>query len=158
MEQIWAPWRLAFIKSPKPDTCFLCDAVHGDDDRGSLLLCRTDLSICIMNRYPYNNGHLMVAPNRHEGDLGRLTGDELADMALLLQRSVAALRETVGPHGFNIGANLGKVAGAGVPDHLHLHIVPRWDGDTNFMPVTGDTKVVPQALDDLYDQLRPKFD
>lgn len=158
MQQLWAPWRLQFILQPKTDACFLCDAARGDDDRGCLLLCRTEWSICVMNRYPYNNGHLLVAPQRHEGDLEQLRPEELTDMNLLLQRTLAVLREAIAPQGFNIGANIGKVAGAGIADHLHMHVVPRWDGDTNFMPVLSDVKVVPQSIDDLYGSLRPKFD
>lgn len=157
MRQLWAPWRLDFILQPKPDTCFFCDAIAGPDDREALLLVRAEQAICIMNRYPYNSGHLMVAPTRHEGDIEAFEADGLASMQQLLQRSVAILRETMSPEGFNIGLNLGKVAGAGVADHLHWHIVPRWNGDTNFMPVLGDVKVVPQALTELYDQLKPKF-
>ena len=157
MRQLWAPWRLDYILQPKPDTCFFCEAVSGADDREALLLGRDDRAICIMNRYPYNNGHLMVAPTRHEGDIEKLEADELANMQQLLQRAVAILRESMSPEGFNIGLNLGEIAGAGVADHLHWHIVPRWNGDTNFMPVLGDVKVVPQALAELYDQLRPKF-
>lgn len=158
MQQLWAPWRLQFILQPKPDACFLCEAVRGGDERVALLLCRTEWSICLMNRYPYNNGHLLIAPQRHEGDLGKLEPEELTDMSLLLQRTVTVLREAMAPHGFNIGANIGAAAGAGVADHLHLHVVPRWEGDTNFMPVLGDVKVVPQSIDELYDSLRPKFD
>ena len=158
MQQLWAPWRIELIRQPKEDGCFLCDATAGRDDREALLLCRTELSICVMNRYPYNSGHLLVAPQRHEGDMVLLTPDELADSALLVQRSVAILREAMAPNAFNLGANLGKAAGAGVPGHLHFHVVPRWDGDTNFMPVVADVKSIPQALDALYDELKPKFD
>ncbi len=157
MNQLWAPWRIEFIRQPKGDACFLCDAVAGDDDRGALLLCRTGLSICIMNRYPYNAGHLLVAPKRHVGEIEDLTPEELADAWQLVQRSVGILREAMSPEGFNLGANLGKAAGAGVPGHIHFHIVPRWGGDTTFMPVVGDVKSVPQALDQLYAELSPRF-
>ena len=158
MQNLWAPWRMEYILQPKPQPCFFCEAVGSDDDRGSLLLCRTELCICIMNRYPYNNGHLMVAPRRHEGDLEGLDRRELAEINVLLQRSVRILREAMSAEGFNVGANLGKIAGAGVEEHLHFHIVPRWNGDTNFMPVVGDVKVLPQALDDAYSLLKPKFE
>jgi ATP adenylyltransferase len=110
-----------------------------------------------MNAYPYNPGHLMVAPVRHVADLDDIDVDELIETGRLLQRAVAALREEMSPDGFNLGMNLGKVAGAGVPGHLHWHVVPRWDGDTNFMPVVGQTKVLPEALEDTYRKLRPRF-
>ncbi len=157
MKQLWAPWRIRYILQPKPDTCFLCDAAAGPDDRAALVLARTERCLCMMNRYPYNPGHLLVAPNRHEGELDQLTPEEMADALALVQRSVSVLREAMSPEGFNVGANLGRVAGAGAPDHLHFHVVPRWNGDTNFMAVFADVKSIPQALEELYDDLRPRF-
>ena len=157
MKNLWAPWRMDFIRSPKTDSCFMCDAIAGSDDRGALLLHRTPLGVVIMNRYPYTNGHLLVAPRRHVADLQSLTDEERLEIMNLTERGVRALGAVARPEGYNIGINLGRVAGAGLESHLHLHIVPRWNGDTNFMPVFGDIRVIPQALEELYDQLQPQF-
>src|SRR5438034_4306193 len=140
-----------------PQGCLFCDKLAAGDDEDSLILARSDLAFVILNAYPYNPGHLMVAPIRHEGELERLAQDELAAASVLLQRSVVALKETYGPDGFNLGVNLGRVAGAGVPGHLHWHVVPRWNGDTNFMPVLGETRVLPELLGETYRRLRPRF-
>ena len=158
MERLWAPWRMEFILRDKTDCCFLCEAVAADPstDREHLLLERGRCTFVIMNRFPYNNGHLLVAPNRHGGDFRGMTPEETAEMMSLAQRWHAMLKETMNAEGFNMGLNLGKCAGAGVADHLHLHIVPRWSGDTNFMPVVAEAHVVPQALAELYDQLRAR--
>lgn len=139
------------------DGCVFCDAAAAGDDRSTLILARSDLAFVIMNAFPYNPGHLMVAPFRHTAELEGLAADELADAGALLQRSIRVLRDSVEPHGFNVGMNLGRVAGAGVPGHLHWHVVPRWNGDTNFMPVLGRTRVLPESLDRTYEKLRPAF-
>jgi ATP adenylyltransferase len=159
MKQLWAPWRMEFIRSDKDAGCFLCDALRAgtEHDRHNLLLCRAEKAFVIMNRYPYNNGHLLVAPLRHEGEYGAMGLDELAAMDGLAQSCIAIIRAAMKAEGFNLGYNLGVVAGAGLRDHLHLHVVPRWGGDTNFMPVLDDTHVVPQALTELYDTLKPAF-
>ncbi len=138
--------------------CLFCDKPEDGDDRAALILARAERAYVLMNAYPYNPGHVMVAPFRHIAELDGLDERELTDVDALLQRSVRALRESSGPDGFNVGMNLGRVAGAGVADHLHWHVVPRWNGDTNFMPVVGETRVLPELLQDTYDKLKPLFD
>jgi ATP adenylyltransferase len=138
-------------------TCIFCELLNSGDDEKSFILARDGSAFALLNAYPYNSGHLMVAPTRHVGELTELTGDELADASRLQQRSVRALRDEMQPQGFNIGMNLGRVAGAGVPDHVHWHVVPRWNGDTNFMPVVGATRVLPESLEDTYRKLKPRF-
>ncbi len=157
MDNLWAPWRLDYIKSEKDDGCFLCRALASDADRDSLLLKRGQHCGVMINRYPYNNGHLMVFPFRHTHDLVDLTPEEEQESAQYVRLGVKILRKHLNPEGFNIGINLGKVAGAGLEEHLHTHIVPRWTGDTNFMPALAGIKVVPQSLLALYDQVAPDF-
>ncbi|MBN1269808.1 MAG: HIT domain-containing protein [Kiritimatiellae bacterium] len=154
MKRIWAPWRMEYILSEEHDGCFLCRAAEGKDDRASLVLKRGETCFVVMNRYPYNNGHLMIAPYRHVGELEAMTREERAEMMELASQATRILGETIHPDGYNVGLNLGAAAGAGVADHAHLHIVPRWNGDTNFMPVLGETKVIPQALLELHDLLQ----
>lgn len=160
MEQLWAPWRLAYVAAPKDrphstasgEDCFICRAATGGgDDRADLVALRTPLSVVILNRYPYNNGHLLICPRAHAGRLDQLDTDQLLDLQQLLVRLTGVLERRLSPDGFNIGLNLGRAAGAGVPGHLHWHLVPRWVGDTNFMPVVADTKVISQSLEALYD-------
>jgi ATP adenylyltransferase len=139
------------------DECFFCEALAKDDDSATLILAREGAAFVILNAYPYNPGHLLVATNRHVGELDELTSKELADTGRLLQRSLGALRDSSSPDGFNLGMNLGRVAGAGIPGHLHWHVVPRWNGDTNFMPVVGQTRVLPELLDETYERLKPLF-
>jgi ATP adenylyltransferase len=149
---------MAYIKGDeRHDTCFLCDAggAPPEQDEANLVVARGDVAFVILNLYPYNTGHLMVAPYRHVGELEDLTDEESGEIWTLTRRSVKAHRDTSQPHGFNIGINLGEVAGAGVPGHFHQHVVPRWGGDTNFMPVTSETKVLPEMLSDTYRRLRP---
>jgi len=152
---------MAYIESAKGDAsddgCLFCDAPSRGDDRGALILARGERAFVILNAYPYNPGHLMVAPLRHVGELEALAPDELAGADELLQRCVRVLREAMEPEGFNVGMNLGRVAGAGIPGHVHWHVVPRWNGDTNFMPVIGETRVLPQLLEETYDRLKPLF-
>jgi ATP adenylyltransferase len=150
MERLWAPWRMEYIgqaREGKDKGCLFCEKPKEGDDEKALILARSELSFAMLNRYPYNSGHLMVAPFRHVGELEEVEDDESLDMQRLMQRCVKALKEAMQPDGFNIGMNLGVVAGAGIPDHLHWHVVPRWQGDTNFMPITGDTKVLPDLLE-----------
>jgi ATP adenylyltransferase len=137
--------------------CIFCAKPDQGDDAAALILARAETAFAMLNAYPYNPGHLMVAPFRHTADLGGLGERELADVDALIQRSVRALTETAGPDGFNLGMNLGRVAGAGVADHLHWHVVPRWNGDTNFMPVVGETRVLPELLGETYAKLKPRF-
>jgi ATP adenylyltransferase len=157
MDHLWAPWRLAYVaaaQAPRPgDACFLCAGLASDDDRANLVVLRTPLSVVFLNRFPYNNGHLLVAPRAHKGRLDELTLEELLEVMETLRRMVGVLDGLMKPDGFNVGLNLGRAAGAGLPGHLHWHVVPRWDGDTNFMPVLADVKVIVQSLDALYDLL-----
>ena len=152
-QRLWAPWRLEYIKGPKADECIFCTKPDDGDDRGSYIVHRGEHCFAILNAFPYNNGHLMISPYRHVPSIEELEGDALLELMTLAQSGIAALREAYGPEGFNLGINQGKVAGAGVEHHVHLHIVPRWGADTNFMPVIGDTRVLPQSLDDSYDDL-----
>lgn len=154
MQALWAPWRLEYILADKEDSCFICQAVEEQDDETSLVIRRGERSLCILNRYPYNNGHVLIAPCRHEAELGGLSDEELLELMTMTRDVQAALQRTMSPHGFNVGLNLGQTAGAGLPAHLHVHLVPRWESDTNFMPVIADTKVIPQALAELYQMLK----
>jgi ATP adenylyltransferase len=158
MDQLWAPWRLAnAVKPATPQpapACFVCAGLAAHDDRTNLIVWRTTASVVVLNKFPYNNGHLLVAPHRHVGQLTDATRAELLDMQETLQVMLRTLERTMKPDGFNIGLNLGQAAGAGLPGHLHWHIVPRWNGDTNFMPIFTDTKVIVQSLDALYDLLQ----
>jgi ATP adenylyltransferase len=157
MDYLWAPWRLAYVAAAKPpagdDPCFICRGLAEDDDRRNLIALRTARSVVVLNRFPYNNGHLLIAPVTHKGRLDELTSDELLEVMETLRRMVGHLDELMHPDGYNIGLNLGAAAGAGLPGHLHWHIVPRWKGDTNFMPILADVKVIVQSLDTLYDLL-----
>jgi ATP adenylyltransferase len=160
MERLWTPWRRAFVEAAADNTssaCFLCAAPAAHDDRANLILARAERVFVLLNLYPYNSGHLMVAPYAHTGDLANLDGAIAAELMRVAQQSVTALQRAYRPDAFNVGMNLGKPAGAGVPDHLHMHVVPRWDGDTNFMPVLGETKVLPESLDQTYERLEPYF-
>ena len=153
---LWAPWRIRYVQNAhKPVGCFLCAMLKAPrtHDHENVLLLRGKTCLVCLNRYPYNGGHLLIAPRRHVADLAVLRPAENAELMQLTTRMVAALRKVMHPQGFNIGLNLGHAAGAGLRDHLHLHVVPRWVGDVNFMPVFADIKVIPQALEELYDEL-----
>jgi ATP adenylyltransferase len=153
---LWAPWRINYIQAlDKTDGCFICNNLRRpDDDDKNLVLWRTKHSIVILNRFPYNNGHLLIAPVRHIAELDQATEEELLDMIKLVSQSQKALSLAIQPHGFNVGMNFGRCAGAGLPSHLHIHVVPRWDGDTNFMSVCSDTKVISQSLSELLELLK----
>jgi ATP adenylyltransferase len=161
MDQLWAPWRLAYVASAKPtaaaEPCFICRGLNDSDDRANLIALRTARSVVLLNRFPYNNGHLLIAPRSHIGRLDELTSEELLETMETLRRTVCVLEELLCADGFNIGLNLGKVAGAGLPGHVHWHVVPRWNGDTNFMPVLADVKVISQSLESLYDLVEPQL-
>ena len=154
MKQIWAPWRISYILSEKPRGCIFCEKPREHKDEENLILIRGRYNFIILNAFPYNPGHLMIAPFRHVGLVEELTDEEALEHFKLLRESLRALRRALRPDGFNIGMNLGKTAGAGVEDHLHTHVVPRWEGDTNFMPVVADVKVLPEALSDTYRKLK----
>ncbi len=158
MERLWSPWRLAYVTGEKQDAgCIFCLAPRASSD-DSLIVFSGAACYVVLNLYPYNNGHLMVAPYRHAATLSALTPGELQELALLTQRSEAALTEAYSPQGLNVGINLGKPAGAGVLDHVHVHLVPRWNGDTNFMTVVGSVRVLPEDLRDTVKRLRPIFE
>jgi ATP adenylyltransferase len=152
-ERLWAPWRLEYIKSEKPDECIFCRALASDDDAGHYVVNRGEHAFVMLNAYPYTNGHVMVSPYRHVPSLEELDEPTLLELMTLVRSSMGAIRDAYGPEGFNIGVNQGKVAGAGVEEHVHMHVVPRWGGDTNFMPVIADTRVLPQSLEDSYREL-----
>ncbi len=156
MESLHAPWRIEYILAPKPvqDDSLFTRIAQSNEDEANLVVARARTCYAVLNRYPYNGGHLMVVPYKQTPDFNGLTDEETADLWKLVRRCVNALTTLMKPQGFNIGINLGQVAGAGILDHLHIHVVPRWNGDTNFMPVIGHTSVVPQALDELAGQLR----
>jgi ATP adenylyltransferase len=148
VERLWAPWRLEYITSADEQPgCVFCAAVDGDDEE-RLVVHRGPRTIVLLNKFPYTSGHLMVAPVRHVGEFGELDDDEALELHRLASAGIGALAQTYGPQGYNVGWNLGRVAGAGVVDHVHLHVVPRWAGDTNFMPVLADVKVMPEYLED----------
>ena len=157
MQQLWAPWRLAYVSGEKPAGCVLCAKHDGADDAEALVVARGEHAYVVLNLYPYNNGHLMVVPYRHVADLAELTADESTECQALLVRAIGVLRAAMGPGGFNVGLNLGEAAGAGIAQHLHWHLVPRWEGDTNFMPVVADVKVMPQHLQDTWKIVRDGF-
>jgi ATP adenylyltransferase len=161
MERLWSPWRLAYVTgAASANGCVFCEATGPSPDaaRDVLVLARGRLSYVILNLYPYNSGHLMVAPNRHFGSLAAATADELAEMMRFTRDAEVALTEAYQPHGINVGINLGRPAGAGIIDHIHIHLVPRWTGDTNFMSVVGNTRVLPEDLGESARRLRPIFD
>lgn len=146
------------LDNQKHDGCFLCDAGKRNDDRKHYVLCRRPHSFIIMNLYPYNNGHLLVVPYSHVSDITALSPEELADVMLSTQRAVTVLKKDMSPEGFNIGINLGRAAGAGLPEHLHIQIVPRWNGDTSYISVFDETRVMPESLDRTYERLKPYFE
>lgn len=156
MERLWAPWRIEYILNEKPGGCIFCP-IDGTEDRERLILYRSSLSLVMLNRFPYTNGHLMIAPVRHTADLDSLSEAEMLDLFEAVRLSRKVLEDVASPQGFNIGINLGKAAGAGVDEHLHIHVVPRWNGDTNYMSVISDVRVMPENLLATYDKLLPGF-
>lgn len=158
MNRIWSPWRMEYILDDKPEGCIFCTKPQEQDDIGNLILHRGEHCYVMLNRYPYNNGHLMVIPYRHVDTPRDLSPEALAEMMALVNTSLEVLEETMHPDGYNVGMNLGASAGAGIKDHVHMHVVPRWTGDTSFMPVIGDTRVIVESLRACYDKLKPCFD
>jgi ATP adenylyltransferase len=160
VDRIWAPWRGEYVKDASKDKeseCVFCAALNAGDDEANLIVRRGERSFVILNKYPYTNGHLMVAPYEHIGELQALDEQTMAEIMSLAQRGIAALEASYSPHGYNVGFNQGRVAGAGVEYHIHMHVVPRWGGDTNFMPVLGDTRVMNETLQDSYETLKGAF-
>ncbi len=158
--RIWAPWRLAYVKDASKDIeeeCIFCAKPAAEDDEENLIVHRGEHSFVMLNLFPYTNGHLMVAPLAHVGRIQDLPTETVAEMMELAQRSMTRLEDVYSPHGYNVGFNQGRVAGAGVEHHIHLHVVPRWGGDTNFMPVIADTRVMPQTLEQSYEALKGAF-
>ena len=157
MKQLWAPWRMEYIKKDKPDECIFCLLPKESDDTKNYILYRGHSVFIIMNIFPYNSSHLMVSPFKHIGCLTKQNASENKEMTQLIHSSIKILRSVINPEGFNIGYNIGKAGGAGYDEHIHCHIVPRWIGDTNFMPVLGETKVHPEHLQATYNKLLPQF-
>ena len=155
---LWAPWRMDYIENPKKEKDVFLNKINSSDDKQNLVLHRAESSFVTMNLYPYNNGHLMVVPYKKYDDMTKLNTQVLAEIMCLSQSSMKILKKELKCEGFNFGLNMGKAAGAGIDDHLHFHIVPRWMGDSNFMPVTGHTKIIMENLFDTYDKLKPAFD
>ncbi|OLC28418.1 MAG: HIT family hydrolase [Armatimonadetes bacterium 13_1_40CM_64_14] len=158
MKQLWAPWRGEYLQQdPKTDRCIFCEAAGGTDDRAALVVARGQHCFVLMNRFPYNSGHVMVVPTRHSGNLHDLDDGELAEMFRYIDYSARVAKRALRAEGFNLGMNLGRAAGAGIVDHLHVHVVPRWVGDTNFMPVLSEVKVISEHLQTTYQKLADGF-
>ena len=160
-ERIWAPWRLAYVKGASKDEeegCIFCAKPAAEDDRANLIVHRGERCFVILNLFPYTNGHLMIAPYDHLSSIADLEPQTTAEMMALAQQAIGILDGVYSPHGYNVGFNQGRVAGAGVEHHIHMHVVPRWGGDTNFMPVLADTRVMPQTLEQSYEALAGAFD
>ncbi|MFH2125403.1 MAG: HIT domain-containing protein [Pseudomonadota bacterium] len=157
MENLWAPWRMSYIlEEDKPEGCIFCLATDGQGADG-LVLGVGRLSLVMMNKYPYNNGHLLVAPKRHLPNMDDLSAEEMADLLTTVRRATHALKKVMNPEGFNVGLNIGRVAGAGIEEHMHFHVVPRWGGDTNFMTLFGEVRVIPEHIQATYEKLKPFF-
>ena len=157
MKQLWSPWRLDYILGPKPDVCVFCLPTHTDEDEERLVLYRGKWNFVVMNKYPYNNGHLMVTPYRHIMNLCDLPIEEAAELMRLLQSCTSILQQCFSPQGVNIGLNLGEAAGAGIREHMHFHLVPRWNGDSSFMAIMDEVRVIPEHLRATYATLKPFF-
>ncbi len=158
MDVLWAPWRMEYILSDKEDDqCIFCPTEDRTNDEERLILYVGPMSMVIMNRYPYINGHLLVMPVRHVSTLDALSEEEALDLIITVRKTINVLKQEMSPEGFNVGLNLGKVAGAGVEEHMHFHIVPRWNGDTNYMTVLGDVRVIPEHIRETYKKLLPYF-
>lgn len=159
-ERLWAPWRYPYLKSLRQETgndCIFCVKPEENKDKENLIVFRGDQTFVMMNKFPYNNGHLLIIPYRHLGELGTCNSEEQKELFEILTKSITIFRETMNPDGFNIGMNLGQAAGAGIADHIHFHIVPRWNGDTNYMPIVSDTRVISMSLEDGWELLHQKF-
>jgi ATP adenylyltransferase len=157
MKTLWAPWRMEYILSEKEGDCLFCVKPKENNDRDNLILCRADNTYVIMNKYPYNNGHLMVVPYFHTSSFNGLSNEVLSELMMVTKYSVDCLKSAFNPEGFNVGINIGEVAGAGIEEHIHIHIVPRWAGDASFMTVLGELRVIPEHILETYDKLYPIF-
>lgn len=157
MHRLWSPWRSQYVTGEKKDDCIFCQKPREKKDEANYILLRGDTCFVMLNIFPYNNGHLMIAPYRHISSVEKMRTEENGEVMQFIQRMMKVLRETMNPDGFNIGANVGQAAGAGIADHVHFHIVPRWVGDYNFMPLMSETKVIPEALSDTYKKLKGKL-
>lgn len=153
MNKLWAPWRIKYVSKGKTKGCVFCKAFKEKNDKKNFVVFRSKYSFAILNTFPYNNGHVMVVSNKHVASLEKLTEKEILDMNKVLKIMISRLKKAIKPAGFNVGINLGKVSGAGIDKHLHIHLVPRWFGDTNFMPVISDTKIISQSLAELYKKI-----
>ncbi len=161
MNRLWAPWRMKYIKETidkRNNSCFLCEAYKNRDQSESLVVASFNHTFVVLNKFPYNNGHLMIVPIMHTGAIGNLDKETKLELMNVIELSTNVLREKMNAEGFNIGINLGRIAGAGVPEHLHIHVVPRWNGDTNYMPVISDTKVISQGLQEAYEIIKEGFE
>lgn len=158
MDKLWAPWRIKYLKGPKKiKACLFCRVSKEFSDRKNLILVRSRHVFSMLNKYPYNNGHFMVSPYRHIKDISQFSDEEILDLFSTLNKMQALIKQELKPDGFNIGINIGRVSGAGIPNHLHLHAVPRWKEDTNFMPVVFNTKIISQSLEALYEKLHKRI-
>ncbi len=162
MEKLYAPWRSNYVTQPSKETenskkCIFCEKIKSNDDKKNFILARYPHCFIMMNLYPYNAGHLMIIPNKHTKDLKNLSSDERIELMNALSEATDALNKTLKPDGINIGINIGKAAGAGIPNHLHIHVLPRWEGDTNFMPLLAETKHISTDLNKIYDQLKKNY-
>lgn len=158
MERLWSPWRMEYIVSRKGNGCVFCDKTSDNDDESNYIVHRGEKCYVMLNLYPYNNGHLLVSPYRHVPSTEQLEEDELIEVMFLVNRSLRALRQAMYPDGFNMGINIGKAAGAGIEGHVHIHVVPRWQGDTNFMPICSQARVIPELLDETYQKLKAAWE
>jgi len=158
MEHLWAPWRMEYILGKKEPGCIFCPDTRQGTDEDNLILFKGRLTMVMMNKYPYNNGHLLISPLRHVPCLDHLKTEELTDLMLKIKASLQFIKEEMHPDGFNVGLNIGETAGAGMAEHLHFHIVPRWNGDTSYMTVLGEIRVIPEHLKRTYKRLKPYFD
>jgi len=154
LEHLWSPWRLEYILSPKTEACVFCQKITADNDEAEYILLRGQTAYLTLNRYPYNNGHLLIIPYAHVASLEDLPAETLQEMMLLVNKGLAALRLSMSPDGFNVGVNLGKMAGAGIEQHVHMHVVPRWSADTNFMTAIAETRTIPELLDGAFVRLQ----
>lgn len=157
MKRIWAPWRIEYILSPKPDYCIFCEYPKKRDEE-AYILYRGEKVFAMMNIYPYNTGHVMIAPYTHTPSIEDLSREESSELMEVAKLMIRALRETMSPDGFNLGFNIGRIAGAGIEDHIHMHIVPRWAGDTNFMPIISNVKVIPESIRETYTKIRERLE